>query len=98
MKVRWSPLADEQVDDAVAYIAADNPAAALQWLERLLDRVKSLGAYPDSGRMVPELQREDIREVIIDPYRVMYRRSAEAVEIAAILHGSREFDADGIAP
>lgn len=60
--------------------------------------MKSLGIYPDSGRMVPELQREDVREVIIDPYRVMSRRRADATEIVAILHGSREFDADGIAP
>ncbi|MBU2600844.1 MAG: type II toxin-antitoxin system RelE/ParE family toxin [Actinobacteria bacterium] len=51
MKVTWSPLADEQVDDAVAYISDDNPAAALQWLERLLDRTKSLGTFPDSGRL-----------------------------------------------
>ena len=90
MRLTWSPLASEQVDDAVAYIAADDPAAALQWLERLLERVGALSQYPDSGRVVPELQREDIREVIVVPYRVIYRRTVEAVEILAIRHGSRE--------
>ena len=86
MKVTWSPLADEQVDDAVAYIAADNPGAALKWLERLLDRVKWLADFPDSGRMVPETQREDVREIIVSPYRVMYRRKNDRVEIAAVRH------------
>jgi len=57
----------------------------------VLDRVRSLTEYPDSGRVVPELQREDLRELIIPPYRVMYRRTADAVEIAAIRHGAREF-------
>jgi plasmid stabilization system protein ParE len=59
VKVEWSPLADEQVDDAIAYISEDNPTAALHWLERLIDRTKSLATFPDSGRVVPELGRQD---------------------------------------
>jgi toxin ParE1/3/4 len=97
VRLVWSPLADVQVDDAVAYVAADDPAAALAWLERLLERVRSLADYADSGRMVPELQREDVRELIVPPYRVIYRRTADAVEIAAIRHGARHFDEGGLA-
>lgn len=97
MRLVWSPLADAQVDDAFAYIAADDPTAALAWLERMLERVRSLADYPDSGRMVPELRREDVRELIVPPYRVMYRRTADAVEIAAIRHGARHFDDGGLA-
>jgi toxin ParE1/3/4 len=92
VKVTWSPLANDQVDDAIAYIAADEPAAALRWLEQLLERAASLSRFPDSGRVVPELQRDDIRELIVDPYRVIYRRSADFVEIASVRHGAREFD------
>lgn len=84
MRVTWSPQADAQVDVAVAHIAADNPAAALEWLNRLLDRVRSLARFPDSGHVVPEIQREDVREILVSPYRVMYRRSADHVEIAAV--------------
>lgn len=98
MKVAWSPLADEQVDDAIAYISGDSPTAALQWLERLLDRTKSLTTFPDSGRVVPELGRQDIREIIVSPYRVMYRRKVDLVEIAAVRHEAREFDEQEIAP
>jgi toxin ParE1/3/4 len=98
VKVEWSPLADEQVDDAVAYISGDSPTAALQWLERLLDRAKSLATFPDSGRVVPELGRQDIREIIVSPYRVMYRRKDDLVEIAAVRHEAREFDERAIAP
>ena len=82
----------------MAYIARDDPTAALAWLERLLNRVNSLSTLPDSGRAVPELQRQDIREIIVSPYRVMYRRGADRVEIAAIHHGARAFDQDEIAP
>ena len=92
MRVTWSPLADRQVDDAVEYIARDDPIAALKWLEHLLVRVKALSRFPDSGRMVPETQREDIREILVRPYRVMYRRRDDRVEIVAIRHESRGFD------
>jgi plasmid stabilization system protein ParE len=47
--------------------------------------------------MVPELQREDVRELIVPPYRVIYRRTADAVEIAALRHGARHFDEGGLA-
>jgi toxin ParE1/3/4 len=92
VKVTWSPLADAEVDEAIAYIANDDPAAALQWLEHLLDRVASLAKFPDSGRVVPELQRDDIREIIVGAYRVMYRRGDDSVEIAAICHHARDFE------
>ena len=98
MKLEWSPLADEQVDAAIAYIARDNPAAAREWLEHLLERVKSLTRFPNSGRVVPETQREDIREIIVSPYRVMYRRTNDLVEIVAIQHEAREFDENEIVP
>ena len=87
----WSPLADRQVDDAVEYIAHDDPIAALTWLEILLERVKALADFPESGRLVPETRREDVREIILNPYRVMYRRRDDRVEIVAIRHQARAF-------
>ena len=40
--------------------------------------------------MVPELQRDDIREIMVGAYRVMYRRSQDRVEIVAIRHHARD--------
>lgn len=96
MKLVWSPLAGEQVDEVLAYIAADDRTAALAWLEQLLGRAASLARFPDSGRIVPELQRDDIRELIIGSYRVIYRRTADVVEIATIQHGARQLDPGAI--
>jgi toxin ParE1/3/4 len=98
VKVVWSPLADRQVDDAVEYIAHDDPMAALKWLEHVLERVKVLARFPDSGRIVPEIKREDVREIIVSPYRVMYRRRDDRVEIVAIRHEARAFDEREVSP
>ena len=97
MKLVWSPLADEQVDEAVAYVAAGDPAAALTWLEELLERVAALRRFPDAGRVVPELGRDEVRELIVGAYRVIYRRSDDLVEVAAIRHQARHLDEGEIA-
>ena len=65
MRLVWSLLADRQVDEALAYIADDDVAAAQRWLEELLERVGALRRFPESGRVVPELGREEIRELLV---------------------------------
>ena len=46
--------------------------------------------FPESGRVVPELDRPEIREVIVKPYRVVYRYRGKAVEIVTVFRASRQ--------
>ena len=91
MRVGWTPLAERRVADAFAYIANDRPSAARRWLERLLDRVDTLKVFPDGGRMVPEAGRPEIRELIVRPYRVVYRRDPNRVVILTVRHSRQAF-------
>ena len=86
MRVAWTEHAVEQLDDAMAFIAVDRPGVALEWLELLLGEAERLADFPDSGRVVPEASREDIREVIVSPYRLVYRRDSDAVFVTMVLH------------
>lgn len=97
MKLLWSPLALERVDEAFAFIATDDAAAARRWLEELLERVASLRRFPDSGCLVPELGRRDLRELLVGSYRIVYRRGENAVEVLTIRHQARELDAGELA-
>jgi toxin ParE1/3/4 len=90
VKVYWAPLAEEQVASAFAYISAERPDAAVDWFERLVHQIESLATLPDLGRMVPEAQRESIRELLVDPYRVIYRRDQDAVMILTVQHQRRD--------
>lgn len=63
-----------------------------------MERVRALARFPDRGRMVPETQREDVREIIVSPYRVIYRRRDDCVEIVAIRHQARAFDEREVSP
>jgi toxin ParE1/3/4 len=92
VNVAWTVLAEDQVADAFACIAAERPSAAVRWFERLVESVGSLSLMPDLGRMVPEAGRETIREVLVPPYRVVYRRDADAVLILTVQHERRDLD------
>jgi toxin ParE1/3/4 len=89
MRVVWTEYAYAQLDDAMAFIARDRPETAMAWLELILDAGASLAELPDRGRIVPESAREDVRELIISPYRLIYRRDAQNITITMVSHERR---------
>ncbi|HEY5433515.1 MAG TPA: type II toxin-antitoxin system RelE/ParE family toxin [Coriobacteriia bacterium] len=97
MKVIWASLVEEQVAEAFAYIAAERPAAALKWFERVVTVTESLSELPDQGRMVPEAQRQSVRELLVEPYRVVYFRGDDRLLILTVQHERRDLDLEHIA-
>lgn len=72
------------------FIASDSPANAAAFVERLIEAIERLDVLPDRGRRVPEApELSDVRELLVDSYRVIYRRRGERVEIVMIIHGRR---------
>lgn len=87
--IRWT---DEAVEDLAAirdYIARDSPHYARLVVERLIDRVEGIADFPRAGRVVPELAREELREVIQGSYRIVYRLHEDVVEVLTIFRSSR---------
>ena len=74
-----------------AYIARDSPQYADLVVERIVAAVELLESSPRSGRVVPEVGDELLREVIHGNYRLVYRLPGEIIEIATVFHGSRLF-------
>ncbi len=87
----WSPQSLRDLEAIRAYIAVDSPRYADLMVRRVVAAVERLKAFPESGRMVPERNSPDIREVIVGRYRVVYRRKVGTVEIATVFRGSRQF-------
>ena len=79
MKVVWSPLAELRAVEAVDAIARDRPKAAAAWLEELLSNVAGLERFAKRGRVVPEIDRPEYRQVFHSPYRIIYRVDAHQV-------------------
>ena len=72
MKVLWSPTAIENAGEISGYIALDNPSAAAKWIDDAFRLTKSLATSPEIGRIVPELEDLNLRELIFGNYRIIY--------------------------
>ncbi|HAK97416.1 MAG TPA: type II toxin-antitoxin system RelE/ParE family toxin [Planctomycetes bacterium] len=90
-EVILAPRALQDLEEIVRYIAMDNPVIAAQFGKGLIEKARSAGALPRSGRIVPEFQLADIRELIAGPYRIVYRVNDpdRSVEIVRFWHAAR---------
>lgn len=90
MKVHWTETALRHLSAIHDYIAQDSPVYARDVVDHLTSRSQQIGQFPRSGRMVPEYEAEDIREVIEGAYRIIYRIKPERVDVLALIHGARQ--------
>jgi toxin ParE1/3/4 len=96
LKITWSPLAAEQVRDIASYIALDKPSVAEQWIDKMFDSVEQLIDFPKSGRVVPELQINSIRELVQDNYRVIYKIQDNSISVLTVKSYRQQLRADEI--
>ncbi len=91
--LHWSTRALERVSEAVEYQGAYDAEAADAWVEGLFEKVERLAEFPRMGRIVPEVRRDEIREVFYTQYRVIYKIKPERLEILTVRHMRQQFDA-----
>lgn len=90
MKIIWSPTARAHLRHARAFIAEDNPQAAAQVAERILNSVERLKEFPASGRpgLLPHT-----RELVVPgtPFFIPYRVKDQHIEILGVIHGAQRW-------
>ena len=72
-----------------AHIARDAPRYGQRMIDRLTARSEQIASFPLSGRMVPEYQAADVREVIERPYRIIYRIKPDQIDVLAVVHSAQ---------
>jgi toxin ParE1/3/4 len=90
-KIVWTLRSREDLHKIATFIARDNPAAALKLGDLIFDRVDSLEKFPELGRVVPERNQPNIREMVVKNYRIIYRvhQKEKFLEILRVWHGAR---------
>jgi len=90
VKVRWTRLAVDDLNQAHEYISADRPLAARSIMERIESAVKALRAHPEIGRRG---RVAGTRELVVSrtPFIIAYRVAKQRVEILAVIHGARRW-------
>ncbi len=94
-RVLWARAAAHDLVEIVAYLAADSPVDARRVARRLKTSASTLDVSPERGRLIPELSRFGIRafrELLVGPYRLMYRVTGDHVFVLALFDGRREID------
>ena len=87
----WSPRAAADLEAIREHIAYDSEPYAGLVVSRLVAAPSRLIQFPELGRIVPEYAQPDLRELIVRPYRLVYRLRGEFVEIATVFHAARMF-------
>jgi len=92
-RVIWTEGAARDLEEIASFIAVDSPTNARALMKRLKDRAWTLRTMPHRGRYVPELLELGLRawrELVIHPYRLIYRIEAKKVLVNALLDGRRD--------
>lgn len=87
--VVWSPQAQHDLDGICEFIARDSEKYARVVAARVIEIASRLGENPEAGSIVPEYNRDDLRERFLYNYRIVYRTLGTGVEVVTIVHGAR---------
>ncbi|EKD27825.1 MAG: addiction module antitoxin [uncultured bacterium] len=86
----WSSEALQDVDDIAEYITKDSKFYASSVVEKIISSTRILKKFPKIGRIVPEFEDENIREIFVYDYRLVYHILSNKILIVTVIHGKRK--------
>ena len=89
--VAWSDRALEDLDAAYSWFLERNADYAARFLWEVERAADSLAEFAERGRIVPELEAPQLRQLIVEKHRLVYRVEATRVLIARLIHGREDF-------
>lgn len=91
--IRILPVAEQDLNELVAYVAADNPKAALALAEKIEKSLNSLTKHPHLGRIPrdEDISRMGYRYLIVENYLIFYTMEGKIILVRRILHGARDY-------
>jgi addiction module RelE/StbE family toxin len=94
LRVHWTNRALEHLLSIYEYIAKDSVLYARKTVDLLIKRSEKIAQFPKSGRVVPEYDSEEIREVIERNYRIIYRIKTNQIDVLAVIQSWRLLHSD----
>ena len=92
-RIEWTEAASRDLVEIITFIARDSPPDAATLYQRIRKRADTLRRFPGRGHVVPELASLDVvyyRELLVLPYRIVYRIDKPKVFVHAVLDGRRD--------
>ena len=94
-KVIWTKSAKKDLEEIIDYISLDSIEKAFEQLKKIKEKAKTLSTFPQQGRIIPELSNQNIikyRELIVSPWRLMYKIEGNIVYVMAVIDGRRNIE------
>lgn len=94
-EVLWAKTAEEELTSIIQYIHSENPLAAKDNLKKIKNKTSNHDSLPHRGRIVPELREQGIlqyRELIISPWRIVYRISESNVYVLSVIDSRQNIE------
>jgi toxin ParE1/3/4 len=90
VKIRWTPIAAEDLKSAYEYVAERNPTGADGLVDRILSTIDLLQRHPEMGRPG---RVNATRELVVPgtPFLVVYRIHRNQVQVLSVLHAARKW-------
>ena len=85
----WSPSALECIDKIAEYIAVDSVFYAKIFVRKVFNFGEQIVLFPESGRIVPEYEDKNLREIIYGNYRIVYRLDNEVINVLAVSNSAQ---------
>lgn len=86
MEVNFTDHFLQRVEECIDYIALDHVPTAIKWAREVFEHCHQLSEQPESGRIVPEFGRPELRELIHGSYRLVYELRANHIDMLTIWH------------
>ena len=94
--VIWTIPARDDLKAIFKYIALDSRFYANKVVREIIERVSTILDMPECGRIVPEINEKEIREIFIYSYRLIYQLTKDSIIVLAVIHSSRNIAASDI--
>jgi toxin ParE1/3/4 len=99
VRIIWSDNALTDLRNIHSYIEHDSKKYASKVVKDILDLTRKLELNPSLGRIIPEVLKQNYKELIIGNYRVMFKViSMDEILILAVFHSKRDFKIEIIEP
>ena len=90
MKISFSEYAIKDLEGIKTYyLDQELPDIGIEFVSKIFDHIDSLNDHPDIGRIVPEFNETHIRELIHPPFRIVYLRNTDAIQIVRVWRSER---------
>jgi len=91
LSIVWSEEALEDIESIASYIEKDSPVYASSVVSKFFEKAELLLLIenPKLGRVVPEFSDENLREIFVYSYRLIYELKESEILFVAVIHGKR---------